>query len=267
MYENRIKLAGVFGQNVKRPFLIPSFNNGWVQATQLGNVVTVVCENPHNIPSSAADAISNTGVYVRLQFAFNSLKPVIADDYIANDVSGFYGNITVVDANTFTCLAGNNQTITSPQRVMATGGGLLSAAPAGVTVPKDVLKTGSTLRWTSLMLRAMSGVTVRNMDSRGRTISATHQSAGPWGTGGISSLTRANDVFVKTVTLINERPDSDFVLTDWGTTNGTSSIMRVNTSQNLNSPPTVTVVNSLTFNSAVSNDWALIITNFIEVIG
>lgn len=257
------KFAGVIGPDVKAPLLVPSFNGGGsYTASQAGNVVTVTCTG-HNIPGDAASGVSNNGVYVYLRFATAAFNPQIIDTDVVGNVAGWYGNITVIDANTFTCLAADSRTVSSTN-IVPSASNIIT--PPGATIPGGAVEIGDTIRLFSVVIRpTLTGS--RSISCRGRTKGAGNTTGIIWDTGVQTALNRVSDTFMATMTFLSNAADSTFALTTGVNSNGTTSLIKYATGLNINLSQNFTLVNSLTFNGAVANDWQMLTTISVEVIG
>lgn len=261
MKELSTKASGFLAPSIATPLLVPSFNSGAATATQSGTVITVVFANPHNIPGDAASGISGTGAYVYLRFGTAIFSPLIVDPTVVGNVAGWYGNVTVVGANTITCTAANSQTVSSAQTVTPTASNLVNCTPHGIVIPANSLKAGSQLE-TKYHAILPGTVAARNLNIRTRNQGATSTS-GSLGSTTVSSNSQTGVFFSTLTQFLNSSVDSDFV-----TSSGSSTVtMRVASTQNIDLTQDFTIINSVVFNGSAANDFAFMLPGFINLVG
>lgn len=132
------------------PCLIPSFANGGATATQNGYIITVVTANSHNISSASSARISNTGVNIFLHFNPTTMPPISTQ---------WCSNVSILSANTFTCISTIYQNITTPIILFDYAYNSDSAnnaaaswwapkfSPMAIDIPGNLLKAGSSMRF------------------------------------------------------------------------------------------------------------------------
>ncbi len=146
----------------KNPLLALSLNNGIASAVQDGYIITVTCENVHNIPTAASARINDVGVSVFLDFTIRTppfnIQPII---------SQWCANIKVTSAYTFTCTSSIKQTITKP--IFLQSGATLNSTVNGgyhaikmlgmaIKVQPNDLKVGSSIRYEGFVERPLLSV-------------------------------------------------------------------------------------------------------------
>lgn len=133
MKEISVNSASFITPNVPGLYIIPSVNFGAVTALQSGYIVTLSFTNAHNIPTSG-NIINITNPYIFITTASSTI------------VTGWYSSVTIVNANTLTCVSTISQNIISPVTLTPTGSTPQIFSNPTINIPGNYLKVGSVLK-------------------------------------------------------------------------------------------------------------------------
>ena len=132
MKEISVNSAGFITPNIPGLYIIPSINFGAVTALQSGYIITLSFTNAHNIPVSGN--IINTAIpYIFITTASSTIT------------TGWYSSVSVINANTVTCVSTISQNVISPITLTPTGSTPQIFSSTLINIPGNYLKVGSVL--------------------------------------------------------------------------------------------------------------------------
>lgn len=114
--------------------VIPSLNAGTATASQSGHNITVTTSVAHNLSTALSDRIDNTGAMVYLNMAAGAIA------------AGWYINLDITSATTFTCVSAISQTVAS-QTVTPLGGTAVEVTPLKFSVGANIAKAKSQIKY------------------------------------------------------------------------------------------------------------------------
>jgi len=153
MKEITSRFSGSIAPLAHTPCMIPVFANGGAYATQSGNIITVTCANPHNIPMASSSNISNNNVSIILWFGYDT-----TNNNTSAIKSNCYKNIIVISTTQFTCVSDVSQEITDHNIIALEPWIPLRLIDVGIDIPANYLTAGSSIIYETFLERPNLGI-------------------------------------------------------------------------------------------------------------
>ena len=240
--------------------LAPSLGAGTWTATQSGTTITVTGSAAHNIPSSAAARISNSGVGCFLKFTTNT----------SNLVTGWFNNIVVTSTTSFTVQSTINQTVSTAISLVSLFNLQTPFIPMTIQIPPNTMAAGSIVT-TKCFLQTLGGGVVASKNT-GVMLGIGTAINGAIGyncffNSSFTTISDTNYAMVSEVSFLNNVSDSSFY-----TMGGINGYTR-NTQFTLYTSPLLYITPSNGFNIvfncnnyvSAQNDWIFLLGLYAEV--